>query len=190
MAPKKQNQKTKPTERMTKEESVIHAKLIVRPGRPCNTQKTYIRPEYKDFSKPSDKDKQAINNIMARISEGEPAYQAIANLKQINREDFYGYVNNSDQLTAIYARACEEREVVMFDKALSVAYDDSNDWYVNEKGASVPNPVAVQRSRLVTDTILKMLATMNRKKYGNSTTLMGDTDNPIQVQQITGMVVE
>lgn len=112
----------------------------------------------------------AVNNICALISQGVPAYKAIEELRQISRNEFYNLIHYNQQLKENYSRACEEREVVMFDKALEAATDTSNDFYLNDKGIMVPNPVTVQRARLITDTILRMLATMNNKKYGSKST--------------------
>jgi len=110
---------------------------------------------------------QAINNVFGLVSKGLPVYKAIEELQQISRSEFFNILHFNPQLKDDYSRACEEREVVMFDKALEIALDGSSDWYVNEKGATVPNPVTVQRARLASDIILRMLATMNHKKYGN-----------------------
>jgi len=129
--------------------------------------KTYTLPKRINYSNPSPEQIQAFNNINSLIAQGTPAYKAIQQMQSLSRETFYNLISFNESLKDTYARACEEREVVMFDKALEVACDSSKDWYVNDKGATVPNPVTVQRSRLITDTILKMLATMNHKKYGN-----------------------
>jgi len=133
---------------------------------------SYNLPNVQDFYiNPTNQQITAFNNICSEITNGTPAYKAIEELKQISRQEFYNLLHFNESLKESYARACEEREVVMFDKALEVALDNSNDWYINEKGFRVPNPVTVQRARLATETILKMLATMNHKKFGNKTTI-------------------
>ncbi len=123
---------------------------------------SYNLPNVQDFFiNPTNQQITAFNNICAEITNGTPAYKAIEELKQISRQEFYNLLHFNESLKESYARACEEREVVMFDKALEV----------DEKGFRVPNPVTVQRARLATETILKMLATMNHKKFGNKTTI-------------------
>ena len=137
-------------------------------NKPKAAKKIRILPiETTYFQHQNNQQLQAVNNVCALVSQGMAAYKAIDQLNQISRNEFYNILFANSDLQNNYARATEEREVVMFNKALDVAMDGSNDWYVNEKGATVPNPVTVQRARLASDIILRMLATMNHKKYGS-----------------------
>jgi len=120
-----------------------------------------------DYSKPTPEQLTAFNNTIELISKGLAMTKACDKLQQITSHTFTHLVAANDNLKSIYARACEEREVVLFDRALEVATDNTNDFYVNDKGCLVPNPVAVQRSRVIMDTVFKALAIMNHKKYGN-----------------------
>lgn len=132
----------------------------------------------------------AFNGIIKHITEGNSLANALETIQGLEKTKMYRCINLDAHKRNIYARATEEREAVLFEKTLLIAMDNSNDMYMNEKGVLVPNPVAVQRSRLLCDVIDKMLARMNRKKYGNSTTLRGDVDNPVVIQAITGMIIE
>jgi len=120
-----------------------------------------------DYSNPTPEQLEAFNNTIELISKGLAMTKACDQLQQITSHTFTHLVAANDNLKSIYARACEEREVVLFDKALEVATDNTNDFYINDKGCLVPNPVAVQRSRVIIDTVFKALAIMNHKKYGN-----------------------
>jgi hypothetical protein len=76
----------------------------------------------------------------------------------------------------------------MFEKIRVISENRENDMYINDKGVLTPNPVAVQRDRLITDNYFKILARMNNKKYG--TVALEKNDVTVNVQQITGMVVK
>jgi hypothetical protein len=75
---------------------------------------------------------------------------------------------------------------VLFNSALDVARDTSNDFYIDENGNRKPNPVAVQRARLINDTIFKSLSIMNNKKYGTKATIEANvnTTQPLSLEQV------
>ena len=120
-----------------------------------------------DYTNPTPEQIEAFHNITTLIRKGTPMYKAAEQLQQMTPNTFTHLAAANDSLKLAYARACEEREVVLFDRALEVATDNTNDFYINDKGCLVPNPVAVQRSRVIIDTVFKALAIMNHKKYGN-----------------------
>ena len=120
-----------------------------------------------DYSNPTPEQLDAFKNVISIVSNGTPLNKALDTVRQLNVNQFHGMLRDNPLLRDSYARACEEREVVLFDRALEVATDNTNDFYVNDKGCLVPNPVAVQRSRVIIDTVFKALAIMNHKKYGN-----------------------
>jgi hypothetical protein len=78
----------------------------------------------------------------------------------------------------------------MNEKLMKRLTNDKNDTYTNDKGIQAPNPVRVQRDRLIYDATRYQLERMNPKKYGANVTVKGDADNPLQVIQIKGMIIE
>ena len=125
-----------------------------------------------DYSNPTPEQLDAFKNVISIVSNGTPLNKALDTVRQLNVNQFHGLLKDNPLLRDSYARACEEREVVLFDRALEVATDNTNDFYMNDKGCLVPNPVAVQRSRVIIDTVFKALAIM---KLPRSSTNWNDT---------------
>lgn len=170
------------------EEIKQEVKILTRPYSP---RRKFTLPKKTDYTNPKPEELQAFRNICSMIAEGHSLSMSCETLMEMSISKFNDILaQNGDDLKEVYARACEEREQRMFDFIEVEAKNDANDWYINDRGTKVPNPVAVQRSRLVIDTAMKMLAVMNNKKYGTKHTLQGDNDNPIKIEQITGMVIE
>lgn len=139
-----------------------------KPQRTNKPKRTFTLPSKAiDYTNPTPEQIEAFNNTIELISKGLAMTKACDQLQQITSHTFTHLTAANESLKLIYARACEEREVVLFDRALEVATDNTNDFYMNDKGCLVPNPVAVQRSRVIIDTVFKALAIMNHKKYGN-----------------------
>jgi hypothetical protein len=149
-------------------------------------RKVYTLPKAIDYSNPTTQQIQAITQILNEVSKGNSVTKAIDKLQTISQSTFTQIVYTNETLKTNYARACEEREVVLFNSALDVARDTSNDFYIDENGNRKPNPVAVQRARLINDTIFKSLSIMNNKKYGTKATIEANvnTTQPLSLEQV------
>lgn len=133
---------------------------------------------------------EAFYKVLEMLNKGLSVNKAVNEIKGFNISQFYNVIKRGgEHISKDYAHACEERQIYLFENMLDIAEDDSSDLYMNEKGAMVPNTAAVQRSKLKIDTIKWNLARMNPQKYSERMTLSGDANNPIKVQQITGMRV-
>lgn len=82
-----------------------------------------------------------------------------------------------------YARAREAWADAEFENILQIADDGSNDTYIDEDGNEKTNWDVLGRSKLRVDTRKWALARMSPKKYGDSTTIKGDKDNPLIPQK-------
>ncbi len=155
-------------------------------------RKTYTLPKVIDYTNPKPEQIQAITDILAEVSKGKSVSKAIEELKNISQTTFTNLISNNESLMINYARACEEREVVLFNSALEVAQDTSNDFYIDENGNRKPNPVAVQRARLINDTIFKSLAIMNNKKYGSKVQVDANVQHtqPLSIDQVNTIIKE
>lgn len=83
-------------------------------------------------------------------------------------QTFYVWLENDENLSKQYARACEVRADIIFDEMIDIADDGRNDYTDTEIGYKF-NSEHVQRSKLRIDARKWMLSKMNPKKYGDRT---------------------
>ncbi len=83
-----------------------------------------------------------------------------------------------------YARAREIQAEKWADEIIEISDDSSGDIGTDEDGNEIVNHDVVQRSRLRVDTRKWVLSKVLPKKYGESTTIKGDKDNPLTVQAL------
>lgn len=121
--------------------------------------------------------------ICERLSEGYT-------LRQIAREldctagAISIWASEDTEFAKRYARAMDVRTDRMAEEIVDIADDGSNDWMERE-GHEVANGEHIQRSRLRVDTRKWLMAKMMPKKYGERTTIAGDSENPIAVEDVT-----
>jgi hypothetical protein len=178
------NKELKPNQSDTVNETVVEVLTTV-----DKKKKLYNLPKAITHKEPTPEQIQAFSNVCNVIAKGYSVHEATKEVMQLCYSSFNALVSTKHpQILEIYARATEEREVRMFESILNVAENRAEDLYMTDKGVLAPNPVAVQRDRLIIDTKLKVLARMNNKKYG--TIAQEKNDVTVNVQQITGMVVK
>jgi hypothetical protein len=178
------DKQTKPKQDNTETETVVEILTTT-----DKKKKLYNLPKAITPKEPTPEQIQAFSNVCDVIAKGNSVHEATKEVMQLCYSSFNALVaTKHPQILEIYARATEEREVRMFEQIRLISEDRSNDMYMNDKGVMAPNPVAVQRDRLITDNYFKMLARMNNKKYG--TIAQEKNDVTVNVQQITGMVVK
>lgn len=96
----------------------------------------------------------------------------------------YKWLFKHEEFRQLYARAREYQIELIADELVDIVDDGKNDWMEREnaKGEIVGwqvNGEAVQRSKLRADTRKWLLSKINPKKYGDSTTIKGDAENPL-----------
>lgn len=88
-----------------------------------------------------------------------------------SNETFFKWLEEDEEKSKRYARACEERADLMFEDILHIADDTSRDTKTVDLGDGVEietlNSEAIQRSRLRVDARKWALSKMNPKKYGD-----------------------
>lgn len=102
--------------------------------------------------------------------------------KWIDEVDCYGALTvEAKEKMERYARACEVRELLIFDDIMKIA--DKQDKDVDEvEGIVVVNHNVINRSRLQIDARKWMLGKMNPKKYGDrETKVIEGGDKPIKI---------
>ncbi len=81
-----------------------------------------------------------------------------------------------------YAHAREMQADALFDEALEIADETSDDWIITEGGKKILNSEHVQRSRLRVDTRKWAAGKLAPKRYGDKLQHTGDGGGPIRVR--------
>lgn len=127
------------------------------------------------------------DEVVQRISKGET-------LRAICRDDhmpcwttIYSWMHKNQNLSERISRARE----LGYDAIAEQCFDIADETQFDSANGK-PNKEWMARSKLRVDTRLKLLAKWSPKKYGDSTTIKGDKDNPIgqtnATDQILGML--
>ena len=133
--------------------------------------------------------KEIIDKICEGISQGLSLRKSVKINSKINRSTFFDWIKENSELANLYARACEERQELLFEDILNIADNNNEDVRMTDDGIEVTNHDAIQRSKLRVDARKWILAKMNPKKFGdkNETTLVGDSEKPILINLGSGI---
>ena len=83
-----------------------------------------------------------------------------------SNETFYKWLDSDKAKSKQYARACEDRQDLLFDEIIEIADENEADVYIDNDIAKIDGNT-VQRSRLKIDARKWALSKMNPKKYGD-----------------------
>ena len=81
---------------------------------------------------------------------------------------FYQWLELDEDKSKRYVRACEDRELLIFDEILDIADKQGEDIITTDVG-DIINHNVINRNRLQIDTRKWMLGKLNPKKYGDKT---------------------
>ena len=110
----------------------------------------------------------------------------------LNPNTFFNMVEKDSFLLKQYTRALELKADVIAERIIRNSHNRSNDFYTDSEGNVKPNPVAVQRDRLMLDADKWLLSKIAPKKYGDKLTLDGEvkTGNPLTIENINMILNE
>jgi hypothetical protein len=110
----------------------------------------------------------------------------------LNWKTFDDMINKDTSLLMQYTRAMEARADLIAERMVRNSHNRANDFYTDSEGNLKPNPVAVQRDRLILDTDKWLLSKLMPKKYGDKLTLDGEvkTGNPLTIENINMILNE
>jgi len=125
-----------------------------------------------------EKKEECFNWIIEEIESGKSLISSLNTNGMPSPTTFYKWIDEVDErgIRTIeakgkmerYARACEIRELLLFDDILNIA--DKQDKDVDEvEGVIIVNHNVINRSRLQIDARKWVLSKMNPKKYGDKT---------------------
>jgi hypothetical protein len=111
--------------------------------------------------------------IISEIESGKSLTYCLNNNGMPSTSTFYIWLEEDESFSKRYARACEFREMLIFDEILTIADKQGED--VKEvEGVEVINHNVINRNRLQIDARKWMLGKMNPKKYGDKVDVTTD----------------
>ncbi|MES2240452.1 MAG: hypothetical protein V4497_09375 [Bacteroidota bacterium] len=123
---------------------------------------------------------ECFNWIISEIESGKSLISAINTNGMPSTSTFYIWLEEEPEKSKRYTRACEARELLLFDEILSIA--DKQDKDVDEvDGIEVINHNVINRNRLQIDARKWVLGKMNPKKYGEKIDMTSDGEKVSQV---------
>jgi hypothetical protein len=110
----------------------------------------------------------------------------------LDKKSFLLMVEKDSTLLHQYTRAMEARADLIAERMVRNSHNRANDFYTDSEGNLKPNPVAVQRDRLILDTDKWLLSKLMPKKYGDRLTLDGEvkTSQPLTIENINMILNE
>lgn len=95
----------------------------------------------------------------------------------------HNWLNAHPEFLEAYLRAREMQADLIFDECLEIADFSANDTFIdNDTGETKVDGDVIQRAKLRVDTRMRMAGKLSPKKYGDSTTIKGDKENPLQIE--------
>jgi len=110
----------------------------------------------------------------------------------LDKKSFMLMIEKDTSLLHQYTRATEARADLIAERMVRNSHNRANDFYTDSEGNLKPNPVAVQRDRLILDTDKWLLSKLMPKKYGDRLTLDGEvkTGQPLTIENINMILNE
>lgn len=114
--------------------------------------------------------------------EGLSTRKAVTKHGSIKRETFYQWIDDDEQKSDQYARACEDRADEMFDEIIEIADDQRGDVYIDKDGHEQTDHNVIARSKLKVDARKWALSKMQPTKYGDrNTTVLEGGEKTIEI---------
>lgn len=113
---------------------------------------------------------------------GESLKSITAGEDMPDRSTVYRWLLAHEGFRDIYTRAREDQADTLADEIIDIADDSANDLMVGENGDEVVNRENVNRARLRVDARKWVAAKLKPRKYGDSTKITGDAEQPIALR--------
>ena len=131
-------------------------------------------------------------DIIRDIQENGATLSQACKDREITRMQFIDYIEKDVRLVDAYARAVEYRNDLKAENIIRLAHSRTNDFYTDKDGNIRPNPVAVQRDRLIIDSEKWLLSKLAPKKYGDRIQIDADIKSsaPLNMEQVNQILQE
>lgn len=101
------------------------------------------------------------------------------------QDTLFTWLKTYSEFSEQYAHAKRCQIEVLIDEILEIADDASQDQYVNELGALVSNPPAINRARLKVDTRKWLACKLVPKVYGNKIDIESDSSMSEELRKLS-----
>lgn len=125
------------------------------------------------------------NSICIKIEKGKPLRQILKEKNMPSTQTFYKWLEESEDKSKRYARACETRSDILFEEILEIADKQDQDITITAEGNEITNHNVINRSRLMVDARKWILSKMNPKKYGDKLEVDQKQKQIIQFENIS-----
>ena len=136
---------------------------------------------------------QLFESIFELIENGKSLRKALATVK-LSSSTFFIWIDENENKSKQYARACEERAEALLDEMIDIVDDKSNDIIETDLGDGIivekPNNEVIQRSRLRYDARKWLISKLNPKKYGEKVDVTSGGDKIPQATAINIGIVK
>ena len=137
----------------------------------------------KAVGRPSGFSQDVADLICERLAEGESLRKICSNEDLPSITSVWRWLNTREEFSKQYARAREEQAEFLADEIISIA-DELMPVGIDGKIDSA----AVNQARLKIDSRKWVASKLKPKRYGDSTTLKGDVDNPLKMDATINII--
>ena len=194
------NKKTTKTKTNTKTQTELSqgAKELIKTTTEKKGSKE-LQPVTKSINTINHKSKEAqeerernFNLIIKEIESKGKGVNTACKKYNLDPRSFFNLVDKNPSLLQQYTRALELKADVIAERIIKNSHNRANDFYIDGDGNQKPNPVAVQRDRLMLDADKWLLSKIAPKKYGDKLTLDGEvkTGQPLTIENINMILNE
>ena len=131
----------------------------------------------------NEKIKEWFDFIITEIEKGKSLRSTLSTNGAPSSSTFYIWLEDNEELSKRYARACQYREEKLFDEILEIADKQGSDVISTDAGEFINHNV-IHRNRLQIDARKWMLSKMNPKKYGDKVDVTSQGEKIQQPQAI------
>jgi hypothetical protein len=187
------NKKVSNTESKTKPGTKELIKTVTETKELTTTKPQTVAKSINHKSKEAQEERERkFNLIIKEIESKGQSLTKAAKKYGLNKKTFDDIINKDVSMLNQYVRATEARADLIAERMVRNSHNRANDFYTDSEGNLKPNPVAVQRDRLILDTDKWLLSKLMPKKYGDKITLDGEvkTGNPLTIENINMILNE
>ena len=156
------------------------------------TRKKAAPAEAKPPGRPSKYTTELADEIVERLSEGEPLRQICRDERMPSWSAVYRWMEADATFSERIAGGRARGFDAIASECLDIADHGLNDTYIDEQGNKRTETDVIQRSKLRIETRLKLLAKWDPKRYGDkqTTELTGPNGGPVEFTGITRRIVK
>jgi len=128
-----------------------------------------------------EKKQECFDYIISEITSGKSLRYALDTNGMPSSQTFYIWLEEDEEKSKQYARACESRELLLLDQILEIADKQGEDIIETDNGP-VTNHNIIQRNKLQIEARQWVLGKLNPSKYGNKETkIIEGGDKPVLI---------